>query len=302
MHYETGILKPTPPFDFAKSLDFLENFPAMQGSEIQADIALTRAVSISDKPIVFRVKASGTIKQPRLKYILHSEASLSGELKEKAVDRVAFFLSLDDDLGPFYHIAASDPEFAPVVRRSYGLHQVKFLTPFESACWAVLSQHNLMTLARKTKEELAHQFGRVIDVEGQQFTCFPDSSYIANVPREDVEAVVRNSRRTDHLVNVAKAFASVDEKFLRNSSYDQVEDWLRGIKGIGEWSARLIMLRGLGRMEKLAVEKRLIEAASSVYAKNRTLGPDELHSIAEKYGPRKGYWAYYLRAAALDPD
>ncbi len=62
------------------------------------------------------------------------------------------------------------------------------------------------------------------------------------------------------------------------------------------------MLRGLGRMEKLAVEKRLLEATSSVYSRNRPLDPDELHSMAEKYGPLKGYWAYYLRAAALDPD
>ncbi len=62
------------------------------------------------------------------------------------------------------------------------------------------------------------------------------------------------------------------------------------------------MLRGLGRMEKLAVEKRLLEAASKVYSKNGTLSPNELGSIAERYGPWKGYWAYYLRAAALDPD
>ncbi len=224
------------------------------------------------------------------------------ELREKVVSRVAFFLSLDDDLGPFYRIATSDPEFAPVFERSYGLHQVKFLTPFESACWALFSQHNLMTLARKMRDGLVRQFGRSLDVEGQRFQCFPDSSDLSNMSRKGIEAVVGNRRRTEYLVNVAKAFADVDESFLRNAAYDEVECWLRNIKGIGEWSARLIMLRGLGRMEKLAVEKRLLAAASGVYSKNRMLGPDELHSLGEKYGPWKGYWAYYLRAAALDPD
>ncbi|HZY46620.1 MAG TPA: DNA-3-methyladenine glycosylase 2 family protein, partial [Candidatus Bathyarchaeia archaeon] len=99
----------------------------------------------------------------------------------------------------------------------------------------------------------------------------------------------------EYLGNVIKAFNDVDERFLRTAAYDKVEEWLKNIKGIGEWSARLILLRGLGRMEKLAVEKRLIVAAARVYGKPMT--EQRLHVIAERYGKWKGYWAYYLRTA-----
>jgi DNA-3-methyladenine glycosylase II len=78
-----------------------------------------------------------------------------------------------------------------------------------------------------------------------------------------------------------------------------VEKWLSQIQGIGDWSSKLILLRGLGRMEKIAVEKRLLKVASKVYGRGRTLTQSILDQMAEKYGPWKGYWAYYLRTAAM---
>ena len=101
------------------------------------------------------------------------------------------------------------------------------------------------------------------------------------------------------MIGVAKAFSETDERFLRTAKYEEVEEWLRGIKGIGEWSSRLILLRGLGRMEKLAVENKLLKAASIVYGHGKPLSQNTFDQIAEKYGPWKGYWAYYLRTIAM---
>ncbi len=68
------------------------------------------------------------------------------------------------------------------------------------------------------------------------------------------------------------------------------------IKGIGEWSATFIMVRGLGRMEYIPLtETRLLEAASKVYGHGKELSREELIHLAERYGPWQGYWAHYLR-------
>jgi DNA-3-methyladenine glycosylase II len=60
-------------------------------------------------------------------------------------------LSLGDDLRPFYAVAETDPAFAPLVQELYGYHQVKFLMPFENACWAILSQRNLISVSHNVK-------------------------------------------------------------------------------------------------------------------------------------------------------
>jgi len=263
------------------------------------ELSLTMAVCIGGQTVVINVRSTGTIKSPRLKYTLSSDRSLPQGIRDAVADRIEFFLSLIDDLEQFYRIGYGDVDFAPVLQRLYGLHQVKFLTPFESACWAVLSQRYPAAAAQRTKQAITEKFGTNLEMNGQRYLAFPEPYRLASANEQDLLGIVRNQRRTKFLSGVAKAFAETDERFLRTAKYAQVEAWLSQIQGIGDWSSKLILLRGLGRMEKIAVEKRLLKAASSVYGRGRTLTQSVLDQMAEKYGPWKGYWAYYLRTAAL---
>src|SRR5256886_6240467 len=121
--------------NFAKSLDFLGMFPPMREDQTISEMSMTKAVRVGCRAIVFQLKPTGTIKMPRLKYTLFADHPFSRGLTEVVIDRISFFLSLSDDLDQFYRIAINDSNFAPVLQKLYGLHQVKFLTPFECACW-----------------------------------------------------------------------------------------------------------------------------------------------------------------------
>jgi DNA-3-methyladenine glycosylase II len=298
--FEEGFLSPKSPFDFSKSLDFLRAFPPMQADQKIDELSLTRAVCTGGQTVVFNVRSTGLIKSPRLKYTLTSDRSLTPGVRDAVVDRIGFFLSLADDLEQFYRIGYGDVDFAPVLQRLYGLHQVKFLTPFESACWAVLSQRYPAAAAQRIKQTITEKFGTSLEMNGQKYVAFPEPYRLAYVKEADLEAVIRNQRKTQFLIGIAQAFVEKDEKFLRTAKYDEVEKWLSQIQGIGEWSSKLILLRGLGRMEKIAVEKRLLKAASKIYGRGRTMTQSVLDQMAEKYGPWKGYWAYYLRTAAMN--
>jgi len=295
LYSEEGSLRPNPPFDFAKSLDFLGVFPPMREDQIVSELSLTKAVRVGGRAIVFQLTPTGTIKMPGLKYTLFADHPFSRGLTDVVIDRISFFLSLSDDLDQFYRTAINDPNFAPTLQKLYGLHQVKFLTPFECACWAVLSQRNQLSAARKAKQALLERFGTSLEVNGRVYRAFPEPGQLGEASKDEVKALLKHERREDFLGEVIKAFNQVDERFLRTADYDKVEEWLKNIRGIGEWSAKLILLRGLGRMEKLAVEKRLIAAAARVYG--RPMTTQRLHVIGEKYGRWKGYWAYYLRTA-----
>ena len=77
-----------------------------------------------------------------------------------------------------------------------------------------------------------------------------------------------------------------------------MEAWLRGIKGIGAWSAAFIMLRGLGHMNWLPVEEsRVSSVVARRYNGGEPVTDDEMRRIAAAYGPNVGYWSYYLRVA-----
>src|SRR5690349_11625917 len=116
LYTETGTLTPSAPFDFDQSLDFLGEFSPTRGEQALTARTLTKAVSIGGQPVVFRVTDSGTVEEPQLAYTLFAGAPLTDARRAAALDRVRFFLSLDDDLRPFYAIGCADPHLAPVIR------------------------------------------------------------------------------------------------------------------------------------------------------------------------------------------
>ena len=129
--------------------------------------------------------------------------------------------------------------------------------------------------------------------------AFPEPASLAAAAPGALLAAVGNERKAEYLGAVASAFATVDEDWLRQGAYDEVEDWLRGIKGIGAWSAAIVLLRGLGRLERVPLsERRLIEAASAVYGPGQVVARETIQRIADRYGPWQGYWAHYLRVAS----
>ncbi|MBV9705798.1 MAG: DNA-3-methyladenine glycosylase 2 family protein [Chloroflexi bacterium] len=299
LYTEQGYLTAVPPFDFSKSLDFLGHFAPMKTEQVIAASNLTKAVYVEGQLVAFQLTSTGTVEEPKLAYTLYSECSIDEAIKHTALDRISFFLSLDEDLHPFYQMACADAAFVPIMQDLYGYHQVKFLTPFENACWAVVAQRNTQPVARRMKRALTETYGGSIQVQGVTYWAFPEAARLAHLSEDELVAVVRNARKAEYLLAVIRAFNEVDEHFLRTGDYEEVAAWLQHIRGFGEWSVGFVMLRGLGRMERVPLtEKHLLEAASRVYGHGKELSRREIVKIAEWYGVYQGYWAHYLRVGS----
>ena len=301
LHSITGKLAPKAPFDFAKMLGFLRAFSPTEGEQALAASSVTKALTLHGRAVAFGLRSAGTVEEPRLAYTLFSEQPLSEEEHAAAADRIRFFLSLDDDLQAFYTTGRADPQFAPVIERFYGLHQPKFLTPFEIACWAVLAQRVPMPIAHRTKLALVERWGTSITLPSGLYRAFPEPEQLVGVQADELAAVVRNERKVEYLRGVIQFFNQVDEQWLRSGDYDEVAAAIRAIRGIGEWSSHFILVRGLGRMERASpADKELARAAARLYNNGQPLSTTEMQQLLDRYGSSQGYWAFYARIATLE--
>lgn len=298
MHQSTHALFAAPPFDLQRSLAFLSGFAATQGEQF-TEAALLKATRLGGQTIAFRVTQHGPPDDPALKAELFSASTLSAQQTEQVLERLSFFLSLDDDPQVLTARAAHDPAFLKVLDARSGYHHVKFLTPFENAAWAVLSQRTPLNVARSLKRKLTEQFGGSLEVNGQRLSAFPEA---ADMPADAaaLEAVLNNPRKSEALAAVVAGFQQVSETWLKTAPDAEVRHWLLGLYGIGEWSASFIMLRGLGRMnEALDVPddsilmREMLKAAQPVYG---PLTPGELREKGAAYGALEGLWAHVLRS------
>jgi DNA-3-methyladenine glycosylase II len=290
-----GRLTPAPPFDFDRSLSFIERFSPTEGEQTIEDGVLTKAVRADGQTVTFRVRQTGSVEEPRLAFTLRSHRPMSRGVRGSVRHLLARYLSVDDDLRPFYDLAHADPKFAPRTEQLHGLHHVRFLTPFECACWAVLAQRSSMRAARRMKDALVERYGGELEVDGHVHAAFPDPADLARAKGRDLAETIGNERKAGFVASVRRAFSGVDQKWLETAPFEDVEEWLRDIDGIGEWSAAFVMFRGLGRAGAMAMNEPTLKAARQVYGSRYS--DDGLRRIAEGYGRWAGYWALYLRAA-----
>jgi DNA-3-methyladenine glycosylase II len=294
LHSKSGSLEAKPPFDFEKSLRFVEGFTSMVGEQDASGGSLTKALMIDGRTVVFRVGAEKG-GRPGLYYELFSDTLLPDELADRVAKQISSFLSLEDDLAPFYAIAAKDPKFYPTAKRMVGLHQVKFPTLFEISCWALMSQRSQMSVTRKAKAAITEKFGGSLELDGKVYRAFPDHQTLKRAGVKDLLAATRNRRTTERLSSLVSSFDDLDENFLKTAPIDKAEDRLKRIKGIGDWSAQFIMFRGLGRIRKLEPNMGpLLKLMEEVYGPEMTL--DEVN---QRYGEWCGYWFLYLRTSGM---
>jgi DNA-3-methyladenine glycosylase II len=295
-----GELVARPPFDFRQSLRFLRSFAPAQGEVVLDDASLTMATSVAGRAIAFQVISVDSCAAPRLGYRLYSTRPIGSDVANAVADRISFFLSLEDDLAPFYELARQDPDFRPVVEELHGYHPVKFLTPFECGVWALLAQRTQMVVTRRMKQALAETYGDAASFAGKVYHAFPEAGRLALADPGELAGVIRHSLKAGLVCGAATAFDLADDHWLRRAPYAEVERWLRQTRGIGAWSAQFILLRGLGRTDKVPEgEVRVREAAGHIYAGGLPLNDEAFAGIIGTYGPWQGYWAHYLRAYQL---
>lgn len=316
-------LRPTPPFALSHTLARLRAFRASPAPRQLWANGLRQALALPGGAALATVQGVGTVEAPELRVTLQRAAPLGEGERRAAEYRLRAWLGLDDDLAPFYALAERDPAFAPLRERLHGYHLLRHPTPFEAACWALVQQRTPDTFAQRTMRRLLELFGDAVEgaggtgeggdgdpgdhvdngaddggSDGGAFRAFPPAAPLAHGAREALLAATNNTRKVERLEPLARAFAGASEDFLRTAPWAEVEGWLRGIHGLGQWSADYVMLRGLGRTERTPwTDTGLLPAISEVYTGGLAIARGSARELAEGYGWYQGYWAHYLKSA-----
>ena len=296
--FAEGRFTPAAPFEFAHVIARIAAESPSPEQHVSDPYRFFQAVALEETPYVAEVWNRGKVESPLLQYRFYAGSPVADGVADRLLHWLRFYLSADDALQPLYDLAWDDPPFAALVERLYGVHQLKFPTPFAAAVWAILSQRSAWSSARDMRARLRQALGPTLTVERRSYTPLPAAALVAARSAAELRAIVGDSRKADYLLAAATAFANVDPAFLELSADKPLRKWLENIHGIGSWSATLILVRGLGRMQALQppFERRLLNAARAVY--QAELDEAALLQLAARYGAMRGYWAHYLRLSS----
>ncbi|WP_406375169.1 DNA-3-methyladenine glycosylase 2 family protein [Streptomyces sp. NBC_00647] len=221
-----------------------------------------------------RVAAEVTQDGPTARVLVTGDGAL-----DAAAEQVRRFLSLDVDARGWPAVGDRDSVIGRIQARRPGLRPCGFHSPYEAACWAVLTQRTGRTAARGMRDDLVDRHGA-----GGAFPA-PEA-----LLRMDTELPWR---KTEYLHAVARAALDglLDGAQLRSLEPQDAMRQVQQVKGLGAFAAELVVVRGAGHPDVLpAQERRLAAEITEQY------GPDhDLTAISGNWRPYRTWAALHLR-------
>jgi DNA-3-methyladenine glycosylase II len=160
-------------------------------------------------------------------------------------------LGVDRDLRPFYRAVRSLPWLAALARRMRGVKPPSYPTLWEAIVNAVVFQQVSLAAASAILGRLITSLAQPVVHRGVTLYPFPGPHAFIAASADQLRArgLSANKARTLHEIGAAIADGTIDERALMALPTTEVIERLVSLRGIGAWTASVIALRGLGRLD-----------------------------------------------------
>jgi 3-methyladenine DNA glycosylase/8-oxoguanine DNA glycosylase len=194
------------------------------------------------------------------------------------------------------HLLRHDPALGRVVR-DVGPCRIRVRRdPYGSLLRSILFQQLAGTAARAIDARFRAHFG------GR----YPKPEALLAASAQRLRALGLSRQKQAAMTEVARAFADgrVRSRRLFHMSEQDVVDSLTEIKGVGPWTAHMILMFSLGRPDILPVgDYGVRKGAQLVYGLDQLPGRAELETLAQPWRPYASVASWYLWRATeiVDP-
>ena len=195
-------------------------------------------------PILVSIELQSSRQRARCR--LETARSLRIEDRLSAHAMALRLLGLHSDAEGFQARAQADPRVARLVEARPGLRMPLTATVFEALVWAILGQQVNLSFATRLRRTVIELAGRPIP--GSALRLHPTPAEVAGLAATALTERKCSRAKAHYLVQAAQAVVEgrLPLDGLAEADGGEAERRLRELHGVGLWTARYVMLRGLG--------------------------------------------------------
>jgi DNA-3-methyladenine glycosylase II len=185
------------------------------------------------------------------------------------------------------HIIKRDAVMRDIVRRVGAFELQVRGAPYQSLLRAILYQQLAGPAAAAIEARFLALFGGAI----------PQPAKLAVLSDEEFRSAGVSRQKAGYMRSLAEHFDSgrLDDRTIRGASDDAVIEMVTQVKGIGRWTADMLLLFCLGRPDVLPVGDLGIQNSMRLaYGLAELPKPDEMAAIAEPWRPYRSAATWYL--------
>lgn len=296
-------LRPVPPFRLDLTAWALRRVGSNE-IDLWDGRTYRRVFVIGKDPVEVSVVQTGPPDVPELSVTATGPGAVS---QEEVAPVLTKMLGLGVDLGGFYRLAQLDGRLSKLAGRFVGFKPPRFESVFEALTNGIACQQVSLIVGIIILSRLAARFGASVG----EHHAFPRPQDLSEASVDDLKALGFSGRKAQNVLWIARSVVEghLDLDGLETLDVESAETALRGIYGIGRWTAQYVQLRGMGRLDVFPADD--VGAQTNL---QRWLGLDErpnyeaVHAIIDQWAPYRGLIYLHLlldgiaRRGLFDPD
>lgn len=171
-----------------------------------------------------------------------------------------------------------DEVMATLIER-FGPYSWALAPPFQALARAIVGQR------------ISDRAAKVVFARLEERTGL-ESNALLNTPRAELRELGLPASKVDYLYNIAAVAEKGGLSGLRDMSNDAVVHHLTQIKGVGPWTAHMVLMFSLGRLNVWPTgDLGVVKVAEQRYGAK---GQAELNALGERFAPYQSVAVWYF--------
>lgn len=259
-----------------------------------------RVLSLEDRPM--EIEASQPDRSRSLIEVTVYGRDYSPESQSAAAGFLELCLGTKSELSEFYSLSARDGEIGRMISWLRGFKPVRFPSVFEALVNGIACQQISLAAGLSVLSRLAGKAGMAFSSLQGVVHAFPRPSDVVRLGEKGLREVGFSTQKAKSLTELSRAVVEekLDLENLEGLDNGRALELLRGMRGIGRWTAEYALLRGLGRLDvfpgdDVGARKKLL----SVLGREGPLSYEETRQAVDSWQPYAGFVYLHLLLADL---
>ena len=254
--------------------------------EVYEEGVWKRAIRLgSGKLVPVELQSIGIIEEPKIEAKLFQDTT--EQEKEELTKILDELFSFSQDLTALYSFMDEDQVLTDLKQRFYGLKAGSIgTTVFESIIKSIIQQQISIKVAFSITNKMVTRFGEHAEAEGTVYYVFPTPKRLAETTLDEIRQCGLSWRKAEYIKGIAEKAAdgTFDLESLRLLSNEQVAETLKKFRGVGTWTAEMVLAAGLKRNATVpAGDLGVRRTFSRFYSDGELLSEAEVRKIAENW-------------------
>jgi DNA-3-methyladenine glycosylase II len=287
-------LPTSDPFNLEATVRLLQRRPTNRVDR-WPDGRYLRAFETAEGVRLAAVANAGTVDTPDMRLEVQGGA-VSEQTARDVTARLRWMLGLDAPPAPTAWLAEMEPRLATVAAALAGFRPPCFPSLFEACARVLPFQQLSLDAGTAIVGRLVERAGASLTLHGQSWFAFPSAETIADAPITLLRETGLSRTKAMALQTIARLTLAGELDIARFQALptDAALAQLRTLPGIGPWSAAVILLRGLRRMDVFPPgDVGAARNFTALLGLSAPLTPAETSALAARFGDRRGY-LYFL--------